>query len=160
MSKIKLGGDTFGVTFHHWTTTSYSQSKSPILVKQTDWCYIWRSNEQIVTQIDIFLLPTLLRTYIQLGALVRFQNYANDLWWNFINIGQIISHFWSFSYIDFSSGSYIINNIVEVSMSGVKNRVALVTGAGSANGIGYFCLGVSDCEELVGVTHRGLWGWF
>jgi len=29
MSKIKLGGDTFGVTFHLWTTTSYSQSKSP-----------------------------------------------------------------------------------------------------------------------------------
>jgi len=36
MSKIKLGGDTFGVTFHLWTTTSYSQSKSHILVKQTD----------------------------------------------------------------------------------------------------------------------------
>ena len=52
-------------------------------------------------------------------------------------MGQIISHFWSFSYIDFSSGSYIINHIAEVSMSGVKNRVALVTGAGSANGIGY-----------------------
>jgi len=28
MSKIKSGGDTFGVTFHLWTTTSYSQSKS------------------------------------------------------------------------------------------------------------------------------------
>ena len=40
MSKIKLGGDTFGVTFHLWTTTSYSQSKSHILVKQTDSCYI------------------------------------------------------------------------------------------------------------------------
>ena len=31
----------------------------------------------------------------------------------------------------------IINHIAEVLMSGVKNRVALVTGAGSANGIGY-----------------------
>ena len=29
MSKIKLGGDTFGVTFHLWTTTSYSQIKIP-----------------------------------------------------------------------------------------------------------------------------------
>ena len=29
MSKIKLGGDTFGVTFHLWATTSYSLSKIP-----------------------------------------------------------------------------------------------------------------------------------
>ena len=35
MSKIKLGGDTFGVTFHLWTTTSYSQSKSPNSCKTT-----------------------------------------------------------------------------------------------------------------------------
>jgi len=29
MSKIKSGGDTFGVTFHLCTTTSYSQIKIP-----------------------------------------------------------------------------------------------------------------------------------
>jgi len=44
MSKIKLGGDTFGVTFHLWTTTSYSQSKSHILVN-----YPSKSEEKVLT---------------------------------------------------------------------------------------------------------------
>ena len=64
------------------TNSSHSdthQVKSSILVKQTDLCYIWCSHEQIVIQFDIFVLPTILRTYILLGALVRFQNYPNDL---------------------------------------------------------------------------------
>jgi len=37
MSKIKLGGDTFGVTFHLWTTTfRILKVNHPILVKQID----------------------------------------------------------------------------------------------------------------------------
>ena len=57
-----------------WMITGIHQGYFPV-----DSCYIWCSHEQIVTQIDIFLLPTVLRTYIRLGALVRFQNYPNDL---------------------------------------------------------------------------------
>ena len=31
MSKIKLRGDTFGVTFHLWTTTSYISRHIPLV---------------------------------------------------------------------------------------------------------------------------------
>ena len=93
MSKIKLGGDTFGVTFHLWTTTSYSQSKSHILVKQTDWWYIlgYPKTNQLGNQVRhilIILSILLLSSPLfgqETGVLYQYKTSSGIKWETFGN---------------------------------------------------------------------------